>query len=302
MKTLCVLIKRNIKYYFKDKAMFFGSLITPLILLFLFVTFLGNIYKDSLSSALANDVDKIVNLNSFLDTFSFEFLLSSVFATCTVTIPFTTNMIMVSDKSKGMINDINVTPVSRTKLSLAYYISTVISSSIICYFALTIGLVVLSFIGFNLSFIDVLLIIFDIFIMILFATSLSSIICCFLKTEGSISAVSTIVSSIYGFLAGAYMPISNLEPSIQKFISFLPGTYGTILFKKHFLHGSVLELERSGLNNELLYNLKKSFDYSFYFFDHEISALISYLVLIIITLLLIGIYIAINIRRNKKAI
>ena len=37
--TLQTLIKRNIKVYFKDKGVFFPSLITPLILLVLFVTF-----------------------------------------------------------------------------------------------------------------------------------------------------------------------------------------------------------------------------------------------------------------------
>ena len=44
MSTLLVLVKRNVKLYFKDKGMFFTSLITPAILLLLYATFLGNIY------------------------------------------------------------------------------------------------------------------------------------------------------------------------------------------------------------------------------------------------------------------
>ena len=35
------LIRRNIKLFFKDKGLFFAALVTPLILLLLFVTFLG---------------------------------------------------------------------------------------------------------------------------------------------------------------------------------------------------------------------------------------------------------------------
>ncbi len=35
MTSLCALIRRNVKLYFKDKGMFFTSLITPLILLVL---------------------------------------------------------------------------------------------------------------------------------------------------------------------------------------------------------------------------------------------------------------------------
>ena len=52
MKTLLNLCKRNIKMYFKDKGMFFSSLITPIILLVLYVTFLKNVYDDAFRSSL----------------------------------------------------------------------------------------------------------------------------------------------------------------------------------------------------------------------------------------------------------
>lgn len=47
MMGLGNLIRRNSKLFFKDKAMFFTSLITPIILLILYTTFLGNVYKQS---------------------------------------------------------------------------------------------------------------------------------------------------------------------------------------------------------------------------------------------------------------
>ena len=52
MRGLTALIKRNTKLYFKDKGMFLTSLITPLILLVLYATFLGNVYEESFRSAL----------------------------------------------------------------------------------------------------------------------------------------------------------------------------------------------------------------------------------------------------------
>ena len=52
MKTALMLIKRNIKLFFKDKGMFFTALITPAILLVLYATFLGNVYRDSFVSNL----------------------------------------------------------------------------------------------------------------------------------------------------------------------------------------------------------------------------------------------------------
>ena len=58
MRTCTALIKRNTKLFFKDKGMFFTSLITPAILLVLYATFLGKVYRNSFTSALP-DVLKI---------------------------------------------------------------------------------------------------------------------------------------------------------------------------------------------------------------------------------------------------
>ncbi len=52
MKTFIALVKRNVKIFFKDKGAFFSSLITPLILLVLYATFLAKIYRDSFVSSL----------------------------------------------------------------------------------------------------------------------------------------------------------------------------------------------------------------------------------------------------------
>ena len=51
MNGLGQLIRRDCKLFFKDKGLFFSSLISPLILLVLYATFLGRIYRDSFTSA-----------------------------------------------------------------------------------------------------------------------------------------------------------------------------------------------------------------------------------------------------------
>ena len=56
MKTLGSIIKRNTKLFFKDKGLFFTSLITPLILLVLYATFLANVYRDSLQATFPQGV------------------------------------------------------------------------------------------------------------------------------------------------------------------------------------------------------------------------------------------------------
>ena len=52
MTGLGALIRRDMKLYFKDKGMFFSSLITPILLLVLYTTFLKKVFDDSFRSAL----------------------------------------------------------------------------------------------------------------------------------------------------------------------------------------------------------------------------------------------------------
>ena len=99
-KTLTKLIKRNIKLFFKDKGMFFVSLITPAILLVLYATFLGNVYRDSFLMAVP---EGIVVADSIVNGFVGGQLASSILAVCTVTIAFCSNMLMVQDKAKGAL-------------------------------------------------------------------------------------------------------------------------------------------------------------------------------------------------------
>lgn len=47
MRTMTALISRNRKLFFRDRGMFLSSLITPVILIVLYATFLANVYKDS---------------------------------------------------------------------------------------------------------------------------------------------------------------------------------------------------------------------------------------------------------------
>ena len=63
---------------------------------------------------------------------------------------------------------------------------------------------------------DIVLLLIDIVVLVLFGTVLSSIVCYPLKTQGQMSAVGTIVSAGYGFICGAYMPISQFSEGLQK--------------------------------------------------------------------------------------
>lgn len=110
MMGLGNLIRRNSKLFFKDKAMFFTSLITPIILLILYTTFLGNVYKQSFLSAIPTGFELPEKL---INAVVAGQLVSSLLAVCCVTVSFCSNMLMVQDKVSGARADLIVTPVKK---------------------------------------------------------------------------------------------------------------------------------------------------------------------------------------------
>lgn len=296
MNTLLILIKRNIKLFFKDKGMFLTSLITPLILLVLYVTFLGNLYKET----YLNLGEGIVLSDKLISGLVGGQLVSSILAVSCVTVAFSSNFLMVQDKANQTIKDLYITPVKSSTLSLSYYFASLISTLIICLAALGIGLIYLAFVGWYLSFVDVLLLLLDVFLIVMFGTAISSVINYFLSTQGQISAVGSIVSSCYGFICGAYMPIATFGDGLQKVLSFLPGTYATSLLRTHALNGALSEMESQGIPNEVVNSLEISLDMHVSFLGNEVNEFSKIMILTVFTIVLIGTYILINKLKNKK--
>lgn len=298
MMGLGMLIKRNIKMFFKDKGLFFTSLITPLILLVLYVTFLGNVYHDSFESAFPEGVEIPGKL---IDAAVGGQLISSLLAVCCVTVAFCSNMLMVQDKVTGARKDFMVTPVKGTTMALGYYVATMVSTLLICLVATGAGLLYLGKVGWYLSGSDVALLFLDVFLLVMFGVALSSIINFFLSTQGQISAVGSIVSSMYGFICGAYMPISQFSEGLQKALSFLPGTYATSLLRNHALRGVFEGLEADGYPSEVIEILRDVIDCNVYFFDEKVGVPTMYWILGVSVVVLVGIYVVLNaVKRNSK--
>lgn len=298
MIGLTALIRRNIKLYFKDKGMFFSSLITPLILLVLYGTFLSNVYEETFRNALeaagTTVPDRLIG-----GCVGGE-LSSSLLAVCCVTVAFLSNMLMVQDKVTGARQDLTITPVKGHSLALSYYLATLFSTLLVCLIAAGVCFLYIGNAGWYLTTADVLYLLLDVVLLVLFGTALSSIVNCCLSSQGQISAVSAIISAGYGFICGAYMPISQFSDGLQKVISFLPGTYGTSLLRNHMLRGVFEEMGNRGFPNEVVEAIKDSVDCNLYFFGEKVSLNNMYFILIASILALISIYVMINILLGKK--
>ena len=297
MKTLLQLTRRNLKLFFRDKGLFFSSLITPIILLVLYAAFLAKVYLESFTAALPADLDISQKL---IDGTVFSQLIASLLAVCCVTEAFCANLIMIMDKANGSIKDFTVSPVNRSTLATSYYLAAAACTLIITFTALAACFIYLATQGWYLTFGDVLLVILDVLILTLFGTAISSCVNFFLTTNGQASAVGTIVSAGYGFISGAYMPISTFNSGLKNVLMFLPGTYGTGLLKNRLMRGVFAEMSRLGFPSEVVESIKDSVDCNLYFFGKNVPSWVMAVVIVGSALFFTGLFVVFHLLTKKK--
>ena len=268
-----------------------------MILLVLYATFLANVYRDSFTMHLPEGVNID---NQLIEGLVGGQLISSLLAVSCVTVAFCSNFLMVQDRANGTVRDLRIAPVRSSVLSISYYLATLISTLLICILAAALCLGYLAFVGWYLSATDVALIFLDILLLVLFGTALSSVINFFLSTQGQISAVGTVISAGYGFICGAYMPISSFGSGLQKAISFLPGTYGTSLLRNHAMQGALREMQNEGSPASVIEELKNAFDCNLYFFDQKVELPVMYLILAGAVVILVAAYVLLNKLKKKE--
>ena len=272
-------------------------MITPAILLVLYVTFLGNVYRDSFTMSLP---PMFTLSDRILNALVGGQLVSSILAVSCVTVAFCSNMLMVQDRANGTVKDLRISPVRPPLLAMGYYVATLLSTLIICLIATGMCLTYLAVIGWYLSAVDVALLLADVVLLTLFGTALSSVIGFFLSTQGQISAVGTVISSGYGFICGAYMPLSQFSEGLRNAVAFLPGTYGTSLLRNHALRGVFAAMEGDGIPTEVIRSMQDTVDCHLYVFGTQIAQSTMYLVLGCSVVLLVAVYVLLNVYKAKK--
>ncbi len=301
-KKMISLISRNTKCYFRNKFTFFTSLITPLILFVLFATFLKNIYIESFES-IAAEFEITIGKRA-LNGVTGAWLMSSILSVSSVTVAFCSNIIMVEDKMNASINDINVSPIKRTTVAVSYFISNFFVTFIVIVTIMLIGHIYLACVGWYIPVSDFFMILVDCICGILFGTLLAGIVESFISSQGGISAVSTLVSSMYGFICGAYMPFSQFSEGLRNFLGLLPGTYGVGIMRNHYMNGYIDEIVKGATDPTVADNLSKGlkdgFDANLYVFGNRIPLGAMYGILLGSCAVLLAVYIVIIILRNKN--
>lgn len=227
------LVKRNIKIYLRDKGAVFFSLLSMLIVLGLMLFFLGDMNTENLTSILKELPDRNAETDKKnVDLLILMWTCGGIISINAVTVTIAVYSSMISDKTKGVLDSIHTSPVSKLTISSAYVSSAWICSVIICTLTLAISEIYCIIQGsMAFSLLSHLKLLGMIMANSFTYASLTYLAAILVKTEGAWNGIGTVIGTLVGFLGGIYLPIGALASEIETGIKFLPVIYGAKMFR-----------------------------------------------------------------------
>ena len=232
MYILYQLVIRNLRLYLRDKAAVFFSFLSVIIIILLYVLFLGAMQEDSLASFFG-DVEGLEWLVS-------SWIMAGILTVSTVTVPLMAIGTLIQDREKGMIADFYTSPIDRRVLALSYLVSTWIIALIMVVINFFLGQIyVVSTGGEFLGFIPTLQIFGLIILSIITFSSFFFYVALFMKTLKSFDIMSTIIGTFIGFLGGIYIPIGILSENVQNVMNVLPSAHSVTLMRNVYMKDAI---------------------------------------------------------------
>ena len=247
MRGILGLIKRNLLLFFKDWQSILFSLLTSIIVLVLYLLFL----KGTFVVAINKEMEQYPGLASMvvekdIDMFANLLLLTGILGSAMISVPFSCITTLVRDRANKVDYDILTTPMKRGQIIFAYFMSAVLSSTLLTGFILAIGLVGISLQeDTHLNGIQLVKAFIVVALGSISASAIFMIIVLFFKTVSACEAFFGILSAASGFVIGAYIPISQFSNGVQTVCNLFPASQITIMLRNILLNGLLEHINTS---------------------------------------------------------
>ena len=239
MRGILGFIKRNVLLFFKDWQSILFSLLTSIIVLVLYLLFL----KGTFVSAIQSAMEQYPGLASMvpqkdIDMFANLFLLSGILGSAMISVPFSCITVLVKDRANKVDYDILSTPLKRGQIIFAYFVSAVLTSTLLTDIILAVGLIGIRMQGnMYLNASQVIKAFSIVALGSISASAIFMIVVLFFKTVSACEAFFGILSAASGFVIGAYIPISQFSNEVQTVCNLFPASQITIMLRNILLNG-----------------------------------------------------------------
>jgi len=235
MRVVAAVVGRNLRMFFRDRMNVFFSLLGAIILFLLYTLFLGNLQieglKTSFPDATADEVRAFVN----------SWMFAGIVLLSTITTGLGALAPLVNDRETGRFRDFLVSPIHRSQLVLGYLLSAVTVAILMSSIVLAIGLLYLGLVDGTWLPIDSIARLVSITALCCAGfTALTALLVTFVKSNAAFSGLSTVMGTVLGFIAGAYIPVGSLPDGVASGISVLPFAQGAMLLRQEFTRETLL--------------------------------------------------------------
>ena len=247
MRGILGLIKRNLLLFFKDWQSILFSLLTSIIVLVLYLLFLKGTFVSAMQSAMEQYPGLVSMIaEKDIDMFANFLLLTGILGSAMISVPFSCITTLVRDRANKVDYDILATPLKRGQIIFAYFVSAVLSSTLLTGFILAIGLVGISLQGdTHLNGIQLVKAFAVVALGSISASAIFMIVVLFFKSVSACEAFFGILSAASGFVIGAYIPISQFSNGVQTVCNLFPASQITILLRNILLNGLLEHINTS---------------------------------------------------------
>jgi multidrug/hemolysin transport system permease protein len=269
------LVKRHLTLYLRDKWSVFFSFLSVIIILGLFLLFLRTTFT--------NDFSEYPDAGYV----SYAWILSGVLMVSTVTVPLGFLGIMVQDLELKTVNDFYVAPIKRTQIVFSYYIAAVVIGSVFGFFNLSLGVLFLLFeFGYFSGVLNLLMLLGLVILSASLFSSLFFFVVSYIKTSNAHGTLSTLLGTLIGFLTGLYVPVGALSDTIRTVLSVMPFMQMVSLFREAYMIDPFNRIfsEAPGMETYI----RDLLGIDLILFDQTIQPLLTFLIIIIWTILFLG--------------
>lgn len=270
------IVKRNVKLFFRDKLNVFFSLLSVLIIVGLYVLFLG---------------ETIQSGNADVEGFQFvadSWIMAGVVAVSSITTTMGAFGVMVDDKANKISKDFSAAPIRNNKLAAGYIISSFVIGVLMSTVTFVLAeIYIVTNGGEWLDSFGMIKVLGIILLTVITSSSMMYFVTLFMESQNAFATASTIIGTIIGFLAGVYIPIGQFSEGIQTVIKFFPLTYSAVLMRKVMME-EPMDIAFEGAPAEAVEDFSLLMGRTIQFGDMDVTPLICVLILLGTTALFYG--------------
>lgn len=226
MKATTRIAKRVFKLFFRDKTAIFFTLLASIILLTIYLLFLNRAFFSDEQMAMMPD----------LVYFQSSWLMAGLAVVTAFSASFTALAQMPVDRKSKAFDDFQVAPIRRSQIVAGYILGSTFTAFVmsLATIAFTYGYLLIQKTTLP-SPQNTLLIIAATLLTTLVSSGLAFLFASGRNSVRSYGSISSLMLTLIGFFAGAYIPFGTLGNSVRAFMSWLPFSHMASLARKFYL-------------------------------------------------------------------